>query len=114
MAIGLVAVVAVAAAGAFALGRASSDDGASPVPSRAALSHVSVTTTTLPGVNVDEIVESRPDQPLDPATRTTLAAQLVVARSAATQYPTVASARARACSRRADSTPSWARTSSRT
>jgi hypothetical protein len=90
--IGLVAVVAVAA-GAFAFGRASSDDGAGRVASRAALSHVSVTTTTLPGVNVDEIVENRPDQSLDPATRTQLAAQLVVARSAAEQYPTVASAR---------------------
>jgi hypothetical protein len=92
MTVGLVSLVAVVV-GAFFVGRASSG-GDSPAAPRAALAHASVTTTTVPGVNIDEIVESRPDQPLDPATRATLSAQLVVARGAAMQYPTVASARA--------------------
>lgn len=89
--VGLVGVAALVA-GAFAVGRVSGD-GTSHPTSSARLSRVSVTTTTLKGVNVDEIVENRPDQPLDPATRAKLAAQLVVARTAAMQFPTVASAR---------------------
>jgi hypothetical protein len=95
VAAGLFAVVAVAA-GAFVVGRASSSNDTSRAAPHGKLSRVSVsrTTTTIAGVNVDEIVENRPDQPLDPATRTKLAAELVAARSATTQYPTVASARA--------------------
>lgn len=42
----------------------------------------------------DVAAESQPDQPLDPATRATLAAQLVTARAVAEQFPTVASATA--------------------
>jgi hypothetical protein len=55
------------------------------------------TTTTEPTAiglrtNADEKSESIPDKPLSPAQRKTLAAQLVVARSVAMQYPTVADA----------------------
>jgi hypothetical protein len=94
--VAVVAVVATVVA-AFVVGRAtSSESGGSSVraASRAQLSRSAVTSTTVGGINVDEIVENRPDQPLDPATRTKLAAQLVAARTAAAQYPTVASARA--------------------
>jgi hypothetical protein len=44
--------------------------------------------------NVDEVAESQPDQPLDAATHAALADELVVARQAALEYPTVADARA--------------------
>ncbi|HYL50678.1 MAG TPA: hypothetical protein VEZ15_01810 [Acidimicrobiia bacterium] len=44
--------------------------------------------------NTDEYAESKiPNRPLDPATRVTLASQLVAARAAALRYPTVADAR---------------------
>jgi hypothetical protein len=47
------------------------------------------------GVKAQDIAaESQPDQPLDPATRTALKAQLVQARDAASRYPTVAAASA--------------------
>jgi hypothetical protein len=42
--------------------------------------------------NHDQLAELQPDQPLDPATRATLAAQLTEARAVALQYPTVADA----------------------
>jgi hypothetical protein len=96
LAVGVVALVATVVA-AFLVGRATSGDSGGPkarAASSAQLSRSAVTTTTVGGINVDEIVESRPNQPLDPATRTKLAAQLVAARTAAAQYPTVASARA--------------------
>jgi len=93
--VGVVAIVVMVVA-AFLVGRATSNGSGSKAhaTSPASLSRSTVTTTTLPGVNADEIVESRPDQPLDPATRAKLAAELVAARTAAAQYPTVASARA--------------------
>jgi hypothetical protein len=55
------------------------------------------TTTTQPTAiglrtNVDEKAEFGPDKPLNPAQRQELALQLVVARSTAMQYPTVADA----------------------
>jgi hypothetical protein len=91
----LVAVVV----GAFFVGRVTSSGGTSRADAHTASPTVTVkaaasTTTTLPAVNVDELLESQPDRPLDPATRVTLASQLVLARQAAMQYPTVASARA--------------------
>ena len=93
-AVGLVAVVV----GAFLVGRGTAGNGSgkssSDAGSHAALSRAAVTTTTLAPVNIDEIAENQPDQPLDPVTRAKLALQLVVARTAAMQYPTVASARA--------------------
>jgi hypothetical protein len=58
-----------------------------------------VTTTTQGNVaiglrtNADEQNESIPDKPLSNATRDTLAAELVAARSVAMQYPTVADAK---------------------
>ena len=93
--VGMVALVAVVV-GAFALGRATSSTTSKPAAASAELSRASVTTTstTAPGVNVDELLENVPDQPLSPATRAKLASQLVAARAAALQYPTVASARA--------------------
>jgi len=42
--------------------------------------------------NHDQLAELQPDQPLDPATRAALAAQLTEARAVALQYPTVADA----------------------
>lgn len=51
--------------------------------------------TGLPGQhvhNVDQVAESLPDQPLDAATQTELAAQLTEARAVALHYPTVADA----------------------
>src|SRR6185436_18187091 len=56
-----------------------------------------VTTTTQPTAiglrtNADEQAEHEPDKPLTPAQRRELAAQLVVARATAMQYPTVADA----------------------
>jgi len=55
------------------------------------------TTTTQPRAiglrtNADEEAELQPNQPLTPAQRQALAVQLVAARAAATQYPTVADA----------------------
>lgn len=92
--IGSVAVVAVIA-GSFAVGRmSSSSDGNATVNVQTRLARSSVTSTTVAGVNVDEILENQPDQPLDRKARATLAAELVSARTAAMQYPTVASARA--------------------
>ncbi len=82
---------------AFAIGRVTSDDStksASHDAANARFSGATVTTTTVPTLNADEIAENRPDQPLDAATRAQLGVQLVAARAAATQYPTVAAARA--------------------
>jgi hypothetical protein len=96
--VGSIAVVAVVV-GAFVIGRVTSNadtahasDAKTPVTSHA--KRGAVTTTTIPTVNVDELAEARPDQPLSAPTRAQLAADLVVARSVAMQYPTVASARA--------------------
>ena len=44
--------------------------------------------------NADQLAELQPDQPLDAATRSQLAAQLVAARDVAAKYPTVADATA--------------------
>jgi hypothetical protein len=90
--LGIVALVA----GAFVAGRvtASGSEGraaASPAHSSAG---AATTTTTIPTVNVDEITENQPDRPLSASTRAALAADFVIARSVALQYPTVASARA--------------------
>src|SRR5882757_5941547 len=57
-----------------------------------------VTTTTQPTAiglrrNADEQAELGPDKPLTPAQRQQLAVQLVVARSTALKYPTVADAK---------------------
>ena len=93
--VGVVAIVVMVVA-AFLVGRATSN-GPGPkahASATAPRSRSKVTTTTLPGINADEVVESRPDQPLDPATRAKLGVELVAARTAAAQYPTVASARA--------------------
>ena len=46
--------------------------------------------------NADQLAELQPDQPLDAATHSQLAAQLVAARDAAARYPTVADRRPRA------------------
>jgi hypothetical protein len=91
--VGTVAFVAVVV-GTFFVGRISAGGGAQRADARTQRSPAAVTTTTLAPVNIDEFAENLPDQPLDPATRAQLAAQLVVARQAALQYPTVASARA--------------------
>jgi hypothetical protein len=98
VAIGVVLALAVG----FAVGRATTDSSAHAGTNAAAASDprsesdsvTASTTTTLPPLNVDELAENKPDQPLDPATRAKLAADLEVARSAALQYPTVASATA--------------------
>ena len=97
----VLAAVAIAAA-SFAVGRASNDDnsGASAVTTRpqpagsASPKGQAKTSGTVPTLAFGESVESQPDKPLDNATRTALAADLVAARTAALKYPTVASARA--------------------
>jgi hypothetical protein len=78
------------------VGRATSGDSAHAAAAepKSSAPSAATTTTTLPPLNVDELAETKPDQPLDPATRAKLAADLVVARAAALQYPTVASATA--------------------
>jgi hypothetical protein len=99
----VIAAVAIAAAG-FAIGRASGDDngGSAAVTTRPQPAGSSSpkgaasakTADTVPTLAFGEAVEKRPDKPLDNATRTALAADLVAARTAALKYPTVASARA--------------------
>ena len=96
--VGMMVLVALVI-GAFFVGRVTSGGGASRAdahtqPASSAVPTTVATTTTLPAVNADELVENQPDRKLDPATRATLASQLVLARQAAMQYPTVASARA--------------------
>ncbi len=96
-AIGVVLLVA-ALVGSFAVGRATSDSSSKAVTTRTAgatgaASGRAVSPATVP-TNADEFGENRPDVPLDPATRTALGADLVVARGVAARYPTVASARA--------------------
>jgi hypothetical protein len=86
-------MLAVLVGGAIGRATASSSDAGTTRAAGAAPTRESVvTTTTLPPLNVDELAENRPDQPLSPATRDKLAADLVVARTAAQQYPTVAAA----------------------
>jgi hypothetical protein len=89
--IGSLAVV-VFAAGAFVVGRVTARGGTTRAAASTRSRKSSVTTTTVPTRNLDEVLESQPDKPLDPATRARLAADLVTARSVALQYPTVASA----------------------
>ena len=95
----VLAAVVVASA-AFAVGRASDNGGgSSAVTTRPASSDQSspksaAPKTTVPTLAFGEAVESQPDKPLDNATRTALAADMVVARTAALKYPTVADARA--------------------
>jgi hypothetical protein len=93
--IAVVAVVVLVAA-AFAVGRATSDASTGSDTHAAANARFSgaTVTTTVPTRNPDEVAENQPDQPLDAATRAELGTQLVAARTAATQYPTVATARA--------------------
>jgi hypothetical protein len=86
----------MAAVAALALAACSSSGGkqarvSAPRPA------VTATTTTQPGaiglrVNADERAEQVPDKPLTQAQHASLALQLVAARSAAEQYPTVADA----------------------
>jgi len=97
----LIAVGVVLALGVgFAVGRSTTDDTAhaasweSERTDSKSAAPASATTTTLPPLNVDELAEKKPDQPLDAPTRAKLAADLEVARSVALQYPTVASASA--------------------
>ena len=89
-----VIVVVIALAVGITIGRASigSPAHAGTTKAAGAAELGTASSTTLPPINVDEIAENRPDQPLSAATRAQLAADLVVARSVALQYPTVASA----------------------
>jgi hypothetical protein len=97
----VIAAVAIAGAG-FAIGRASNDNGGSSAVTTNPLSGSQPTSKganaktsgTVPTLAFGEAVESQPDQPLDNATRTALANDLVIARTAALKYPTVADARA--------------------
>jgi hypothetical protein len=93
------AMVLVAAGVAYAIGSSQST-------TKTTVKTVTVTpssapaATCVPGVaagscNTDEATELRiPDKPLDAATRAALALQLVAARAAALQYPTLADAKA--------------------
>jgi hypothetical protein len=97
----VIAAVAIAAAG-FAIGRASNDDngGSAAVTTRpqpagsSSPKGAAKTADTVPTLAFGEAVEKRPDKPLNNATRDKLAADLVLARTAALRYPTVATARA--------------------
>jgi len=97
----VLAAVAIAAAG-FAIGRASNDGNSGsaavttrPQPAGSSSAKASgKTSDTVPTLAFGEAVESQPDKPLNNATRTALAADLVAARTAALKYPTVADARA--------------------
>jgi len=97
----VLAAVAIAAAG-FAIGRASNDGNSGsaavttrPQPAGSSSAKASgKTSDTVPTLAFGEAVESQPDKPLNNATRTALAADLVAARTAASKYPTVADARA--------------------
>jgi hypothetical protein len=95
----VLAAVALVATG-FAVGRASNDNGGSsavttrpqPAGSASPKGAAAKTSDTVPTLAFGEAVEKQPDKPLDNATRTALAADLVAARTAALKYPTVASA----------------------
>jgi hypothetical protein len=93
----LVAVVAVAVG--FAVGRASNDNGNTAVTTKSASTDQTPkpkveAPNTQPALAFGESVESQPDKPLSNATRTALASDMVLARTAALKYPTVADARA--------------------
>ena len=87
----------VVAVGAFVVGRVSSPNGdsahaAAEPPETSTSSIVTTTTADAPTRNLDEVLENKPDQPLDNATRDALAADLVTAREVSAKYPTVADA----------------------
>jgi hypothetical protein len=86
----------VTTTGSAAAGAAAHDHGATPTtaPGEPA-DPLALNGQHVHGVKAGDIAaESQPDVPLDAATRTLLAAQLVQARAAAIQYPTVADATA--------------------
>jgi hypothetical protein len=92
-------MVGAALAAALALTACSSSaghaaNGAAPKPSIVANPATTTTEPTAIGLrtNADERSEKIPDKALTPAQRKTLAAQLVIARAVALQYPTVADA----------------------
>jgi len=96
----VLAAVALAAAG-FAVGRASDDNGGSSAVTTRPVAEQpnpkgaeAKTSDTVPTLAFGEALEKQPDKPLNNATRDALAADLVIARTAALRYPTVASARA--------------------
>ena len=107
IAAGAVAVVVATAAAAYAIGTSHSSTKTlvktvatqPPVVSQVT-AKAAASPTCLPGAapgscNIDEAKEALiPDKPLDAATRTLLAQQLVAARAGAMKYPTVASTRA--------------------
>jgi hypothetical protein len=102
-AIAAVVVVLATAALAYAVGSANSSTKTlvKVVPTKAApVQAAAKPLNCIPGAapgscNIDEAKQvGQPDAPLDAATRTLLAQQLVLARAAAARYPTVASARA--------------------
>ncbi len=99
---GIVALVVIAAAVAYAIGNANSSTTTKTVVRTVAAPVKPAATTPAPNCipgaapgscNIDEAAEAKiPDKPLDAATRTLLASQLVAAREAALHYPTVADA----------------------
>jgi hypothetical protein len=94
----VLAVVGALAAG-FVAGRATEDGGgttavAAPPSAEKPAAPAVETPDTVPTLALGEALEQQPDKPLANATRDALAADLVAARTAAMQYPTVASARA--------------------